>query len=437
MNPLPWRQIGRNLSTTRLAILIFAASSLIYAVSPQGKSTLPDLTHGAELTRVALSVVKEGSFAHPFFSFPTGPTAHVAPAYVLLYALVGKLFGIGWTGEKVLWALNIGFLALQLALLPILSDRLGLGVLPGVIAAALSVVVQPYRVLPEWESLFTGGLMIVLCVLTLPYFKRPRDWRHSLLLGVLWGAAILANPECVLLLLAWPLVAAIGNSPEMLSRARRAMAVVVAGAALACLPWLIRNYQQFHAVFFIRDNLGLELSTSNNSCAGPTLLENIQSGCHMRTHPNGNAAIAGEIIDKGEVQFNRDRMRQAMGWITSNPRAFAWLTARRFVRFWFPYLGSFRYSIPMGILTILSFPGLIWMYRERRRAALLLASTLFLYPLVHYLVQFEARYRYPIFWATFLPASFAIVKIIRWPGQVSPAEARAIIEEAALLPAGK
>ena len=37
----------------------------------------------------------------------------------------------------VLWALNIGFLALQLALLPILSIRLRIGILPGLLAARL------------------------------------------------------------------------------------------------------------------------------------------------------------------------------------------------------------------------------------------------------------------------------------------------------------
>ena len=362
---------------------------------------------------MAQTLALEGSIAHPYSSLPTGPTAHTAPAYVLLYAFVMKTFGFGWTGAMVLWALNVGFLGLQLALLPILSERLELGVLPGVLAAALGVLVQPYRVLPEWESLFTGALMVTLCVLTLPYFKAPREWRHSFLLGMLWGIAILANPECVLLLFAWSHIAAIENSSEMLSRARHAMIFVVAGAALACLPWFIRNYQQFHEIFFIRDNFGLELSTSNNACAGPTLLGNLISGCHIQTHPNPNAAIAAEVIEKGEVQFNRDRLKQAMAWIHANPREFAWLTARRFIRFWFPYLNGFRYAIPTGILTILSFAGLVWMFQEHRRAALLFASTLLIYPFIHYLIQFEARYRYPIFWATLLPAAYALIQIVR------------------------
>jgi hypothetical protein len=406
--------VGRSLTTTRLAIIIFTLSFLIYGFSSQGSPATYNLVQPGELARVAMSVAERGTFADPFASLPTGFTAHVAPAYVFLYAAVAKLFGAGRWGAIALWSLNVGFLALQFALLPVLSDRLGLGVLPGVCAAVLDVIVQPYRVLPLWESLFTGVLMVVLCVLTLPYFQSPRDWQHSFVLGFLWGIAILASPQCVLLMFAWPCVAAIENSPAQWARARRAMVVVVAGAALACVPWFIRNYQRFHGVFFVRDNFGIELATSNNACAQPTLLENINSKCHSKTHPNPNPDLAGEVMDKGEIQFNREQLQQGLAWILSNPRAFAWLTGRRFVRFWFPYLGGFRYAIPTAILTVLSFAGLAIMFRNNRRAAWILASTLLSYPLVHYVVQFEARYRYPILWATFLPAAYAISETARW-----------------------
>ena len=409
----------RSLSTAHLAIIIFSLSFLIYAYSPQGKPTAYNLTQAGEVARVSISVAERGTFGDPFSSLPTGFTAHVAPAYVFVYAAIARLFGEGRTGAIALWFLNVGFLSLQFALLPVLSDRLGLGVLPGVCAAVFGVIAQPYRVLPVWESLFTGALMVVLCVLTLPYFKSPRDWQHSALLGFLWGAMILANPQSALLLFAWSHIAAMGNSPEQLARARRAMLVVVAGAAFACLPWFIRNYQRFHTVFFVRDNLGLELFTSNNSCARPTLLENFNSGCHFKTHPNPNPDIAGEVIDKGEIQFNRDKLREALAWISSNPGAFASLTGRRFLKFWFPYLGSLRYAIPSGLLTTLSFAGLALLFRNNRRPAWLLGSTLLLYPLVHYFVQFEARYRYPIFWATFLLAAYACIEFARWMRKAS------------------
>ena len=429
-----WLLNGR-LSLAKLTVLIFVVSAVIYAISPQGRPSFSDMTKGAEIPRVALTLVQEGSFAHPFYALPTGPTAHTSPAYVFLYAAVAKLFGIGWTGARVLWALNICFLALQLALLPILSDRLGIGVLPGLLAAILGVVVQPYRVLVEWESLFTGALLVVLCVLTLDYFKKAGDWKQSLLLGLLWGVAVLANPESVLLLFVWAHIAATENPPQMLRRARRAMVVVVAGAALACLPWFIRNYEVFHAVFFVRDNFGLELYTSNNPCARPTMLENLTSGCHGQTHPNANADLAAQVVEMGEVRFNHEMLRRALSWISSNPRGFAWLTARRFVRFWFPYLGSYRYSIPMGILTIFSLAGLGWMFQENRRAALLFISTLAVYPLVHYLIQFEARYRYPIFWATLLPAAYAILKLTGWSGREGATPVNARKEDRDMAPA--
>ena len=401
-----------SLSPRQLAIFIFLIG-LIYALAPQGRPSYFSIKPDGEILRVALTLAGQGDFAHPYQSLPTGPTAHTAPAYVFLIAFIAKVFGAGFAGAITLWLLNICFLALQLGLLPVLSERMGIGALPGVLAAILGAVVQPYRVLPEWESLFTGALLVVLCIVTMPYLSSPRDWRHSILLGALWGVAVLANPECVLLLLAWSAIAAGGISRWKLAQVQRAIAVVIAGAALTCLPWVIRNYQQFHTVFFIRDNFGLELYTSNNPCAKPTLLENIVSGCHMQTHPNPNQNIAMEVVDQGEIRFNRERLHMALAWISSNPRAFASLTAKRFLKFWFPYLTGLRYAVPTGILTILSLAGLSMLFRRHRQGACVLCATLLIYPFLHYFVQFEARYRYPIFWATLLPAAYAVLEIFR------------------------
>jgi hypothetical protein len=408
------KRFGQGLDLTRLSVLIFVLSYLSYVVSAQGKPVFLAMPRSGEVVRVALSVAEHGTFANPFQPLPTGYTAHPAPVYVLFFAAIARLWGEGFTGAMVLWGINIGFLALQLALLPALSKRLGLGVGPGVLAAAFGMVFQPYRVLPEWESLMVGALMVLVCVLTIPHFQQAADWKHSLLLGFLWGTALLANPQCVLLLLVWPHFAASGSQPQQFRRARRAMLVVLAGAALVCLPWFIRNYERFHAVFFIRDNLGLELATSNNSCAEPTMLGNFLSGCHQATHPNANSALATRVFEKGEIRFNQEELRTAAGWIETHPRQFASLTLRRFLKYWFPYLQGLRYAIPSGVLTALSYIGLAVMFRNRRRAAWILASTLGLYPLIYYIVQFEARYRYPIYWATFLPAAYLVVEAVRW-----------------------
>jgi hypothetical protein len=423
-----FRRITGALTLTHITFIAFTAIFVAYAFSPQGSPAFSTVPQAGEVVRVALSLARTGAYANPFYALPTGPTAHNAPGYVFLFALVVKIFGEGLPGAITLWALNVGFLALQLALLPVLSERLGLGVLPGLLAAACGAIFQPYRVLPEWESLFTGVLIVVLAVLTLPYFQAPRGWTRSALLGMLWGLALLTNPQCVWLLLAWPVVAVWNLSPAQRGRALRAMALAAAAVALTCLPWFIRNFERFHAAIFVRDNLGLELFTSNNPCASPTTLENFLSRCHFQTHPNVSPALAAEIVEKGEIRFNHDKMKQAFAWISSNPRAFASLTVRRFVRYWFPFLGGYRYAIPCGVLTVLSFFGLAGIFRKRPLAAWFIGAVLALYPLINYVVQFEARYRYPIFWATLLPAGHALLEIPRL-FRKAPAESHGAGEE--------
>jgi hypothetical protein len=434
MNGALFSRLSRTLTLTQLTLIVFTLIFVIYAFSPQGSPAFSSLPRAGEVVRVGLNVAHTGAFANPFYPLPTGPTAHNAPGYVLLFALVTKVFGEGLAGAIAIWSLNVGFLALQLALLPLLSQRLGLGVLPGLLAAAFGAIFQPYRVLPEWESLLTGALIVSLAVLTVPHFQASRNWKHSAMLGLLWGVALLTNPQCVWLLLAWPVVAVWNISPVQRVRAIRAMAAVAAGAALVCLPWFIRNYEQFRAVFFVRDNLGLELFTSNNSCATPTMLENYISGCHFETHPNVNAAVAAEVLEKGEIRFNQERMHQAFAWISENPRAFASLTARRFLRFWFPYLTSYRYAVPCGVLTVLSFLGLGAMFRKQPRAAWAIFSVLALYPLINYVVQFEARYRYPIFWATLLPAAYAVLEVPRLFRKAPVGQLRAVEAKNEMVP---
>src|SRR5260370_38936332 len=127
-------RMGRSLSTTHLAILIFALSFLIYPFSPQGSPTIYNLAQPGEVARVSRSVAERGTFGDPFSAIPTGFTAHVAPAYVFVYAAVAKLFGMGRVGAITLWSLNVGFLALQFPLLPVLSELLGVGALLSVLA---------------------------------------------------------------------------------------------------------------------------------------------------------------------------------------------------------------------------------------------------------------------------------------------------------------
>jgi hypothetical protein len=74
------------------------------------------------------------------------------------------------------------------------------------------------------------------------------------------------------------------------------------------------------------------------------------------------------------------------------------------------------------------------MLREHRTAAYILGWTLLAYPLVHYVVQFEARYRYPILCATLLPAGYALVRFKHWLRRERPRKASVGKTEGELIP---
>ena len=96
-------------------------------------------------------------------------------------------------------------------------------------------------------------------------------------------------------------------------------------------------------------------------------------------------------------------MDAAIAWIGANPGRFASLTAERFVLIWFPPIG-----LGLTASTILGFVGLLLCWRTNRRAALLTAAPLMLYPLVYYATHTFVRYRYPILWISFLLAGHAL-----------------------------
>src|SRR5258705_2048628 len=97
----------RSLSTTHIALIIFSLSFAIYAFSPQGSPTAYNLQQAGEVARVSISVAERGTFTDPFYSLPTGFTAHVAPAYAFVYAAVAKLFGERSAGSRTLRLFHI------------------------------------------------------------------------------------------------------------------------------------------------------------------------------------------------------------------------------------------------------------------------------------------------------------------------------------------
>jgi hypothetical protein len=82
------------------------------------------------------------------------------------------------------------------------------------------------------------------------------------------------------------------------------------------------------------------------------------------------------------------------------------LTLARARFFWLPpgerdegRFAAFNIAMISG-LTLLSLPGLYFIYRKQRWAAFMLCGGALLYSPVYYLSQVDLRYRYPILWMT-------------------------------------
>jgi hypothetical protein len=342
----------------------------------------------------------------------TGPTAHVAPVYPFLYSLVLRLFGTHYTALVILWACNVAFFSFQMGLLPLLSHRLRLGVLPGIAAAALGTFSLYAPIDTRWESFLTG-LLLLLALLATEYSARQQNRASAFSAAALWGILLLTNPVTVLLLFAWPMCWIFSRPKTERLRWAARFALIAGIALLIVSPWIARNYSRFGAFVFVRDNLGLELYTSNNLCAAPSIRENVASACHANTHPNSNAAVAAQVAAAGELQFNRNKLREALNWIATHRATFLNLTVRRFRLFWFPDTDRAWEAVAVWIITLLSFFGLWFMAGKNRFAAVLLLTAWLLFPLVYYVIQFEPRYRYPMYWTSLLPAGYALTEFLR------------------------
>ena len=365
---------------------------------------------GGEVYSLALNLVRDGAFANPFEAVAkTGPSAHSAPLYPFLLAGLMRLFGQS-TGTAG-WLMEYAVFALGVALLPRFSQALLGSLIPGAVAAVLALCLPLYLLTPAWDAMHTALGLILFCLASDRVLRRKMPVSMQIAgLGLAAALLFLLNPVSIFVVAPWFVLATRRGGATLRS------AGLIAGIAfvLGCLPWIVRNYMVFHAMVPGRDDLGIALYASNNDCATPTLVGNMQNQCHDRMHPDASLNEATLVREMGELQYNRSRLAIAVQWIKSHPARFAGLTARRIAAFWFP---PRDYAI--WLVTILSAPGLLAMLRFQRFAFWFMLAVHGCYPLVYYLVEANARYRYPILWLTLIAAGYAVDVAIRGLGWVA------------------
>jgi hypothetical protein len=362
----------------------------------------------SENVLAAVSLATKGELSDAFGP-GSGPTAHVSPAYPLLLSVIFRTAGTGKAGELTKRLLAATLAAATYALFPFIALEAGLSV--GVVVCAGAVAsFLPLNFWPEVSGdhdAVPTGLMIALMFLCFARLWRVRTLtiRSSLLLGLVAGIGTLVAPFVVPLFACWTAVtlAAFRDHRQQYIR-RMALAWLVLAACVA--PWLARNMRTFGVPIWSRSNFWMEMNVSNNDLAPPTAEGNIAFRAAM--HPFDNGVERDKYAAIGEIAYQAEQKARAKAWMRENPGRFAELTAMRTFFYWFPPMKSPWATLGMAILTVLGLSGLVLIFAERSRARWLFAILLAVFPLVYYVVQALARYRYPMEWSMKLLAGVAI-----------------------------
>jgi hypothetical protein len=359
---------------------------------------------GYEMAVIARSLAEHGTYANPFAPTITGPTALVPPLHPFFLAALIRIFHTPVAMRMAAVFANILANAFIAALLPRLAKVVYGDSAPGVIGGVLWILSM--RLLPQWDVSNTILGLLCFCLLTARNVRRGEGGAWPLGAGVLCGLLVLLNPATAFIMgpwavwlfvrrrVAWPWVA-------------RYCAIAAAAAALCVAPWLIRNYRTW-GVPVLRTSFGITLYWSNCDCAESSLYREELSACIGKNYPDIEPE-AGLLRTMGEVRYDRLRAADTMRWISSHPKRFAALTARRIADFWFPDpKGSLYTCYVIWGITLFSIPGMILSIRRRQSVAWPILAIWLIYPLVYYVVVSCDRYRYPILWTSLLPAGYAL-----------------------------
>ncbi|HLI83932.1 MAG TPA: hypothetical protein VKV17_08440 [Bryobacteraceae bacterium] len=382
--------------------------------------TYRDLTR-YEMERIALSFARRGVLADPY-NIPTGPTAHVPPAYPILMGLIFRYFGEGWGGELVKEFLSVACAGALYALLPFAGAAFGVGRRAG-LAAGLAGALLPLKysveVVGDWEATASALLLMLAIWLVVTTWRHHLfSFRRGALEGLVWGIGMLVASTFLPVfggLLALGLAVSILTPhacPLPPGAWRRYAFANVAAVALCLAPWAWRNQRVLGAPIFTRSNAGLELHLSNNDLAGPLEPVNYKRGVYFAFHPLQNRAEAEAVKAMGEVAYNRDRRNRALAWIRTHPSRFLTLTARRFWYTWFPDTAARRRDAVLWLITLGWLAGLFALWRHDRIGAVVFIAVPAFYTPLFYLIHVNVRHRYPVDWILLLSFSYFAVTVL-------------------------
>ena len=381
-----------------LVAMILRTSFLIYKAYLIPAQVLATVPFQNELGNVSSALAQGNGFCC-LFRQPTGPTAWLAPVYPLIVALIFKLLG-AFTLRAFYAAVLLNCAFSSLACVPVFhaGKRIG-GTATAVLASWLWAVFPSGIVLPFewiWDTSLSALLAAALlwATLELADSSRPRDFA---LYGFLWGLSLLTNPALGSLLpflILWVLYRQRGNRAQQL----RLGLVAVAMILLACLPWTVRNYAQFHRFIPLRSNFAFEFWSGNNEIFDE----------HSRAVNRITRYEQVHLYAKlGENAFLDEKWQKARTFVLTHPALYGQLFGRRIVATW---LGTespwqdfartdsvlVRFLLLWNALTLLATGiGLASLYLYQRIYLIPLAAFPMLFPVTFYIAHTSLRHRHP------------------------------------------
>ena len=351
---------------------------------------------GWETGRLAQSIANGDGFSSPFHD-RTGPSAWIAPLYPYFLAGIFKILGV-YSNASAWVALAINSVCSALTSIPLFL--LGKEIFGSTVARwtawiwALLPYAMYWAIRFAWETSF-ATLMLAIAFLIAIRLARENSFRRWLEFGVVWGVIALSNPSLLAFLPfcgLWILYRQ-NKSGVTMRISYAAYSALIFFAMIA--PWMLRNYETFGKLVFIRGNFGAELRMGN----GP----NADGQWMFWLHPSTDVNEFRRYVQLGEVNYVKARQREALEWIKQNPGTFAEITLKRIFYFWFGtpraedsrivfYARNALYSLS----TLLAFFGLAAALKRHNPLASLFLWLFVSVPLVYYFTFTHPRYRHPI-----------------------------------------
>jgi hypothetical protein len=378
----------------------------------------------SENLNAGLTLARHGFLGDPF-CLPTGPTAHVAPAYPALVALVRVLTPSDAVCLRLLSLILAVVSSCNIAALIPVARRLGLPRGSGLVAAAIWLIpLFPWiEFSARHETPLTVAALLAFVTLMTRTVQQPAPTAGSAArLGLLTGVAAYCTPT-VLPVAVCTFFAGCPWRQWRLSGVLKVTAIAGIAFAIVVAPYTVRNHQALGAWFFMRDNLGIELAMSNGP--GTQAVADDNFTVLNQQHPFVSKTAALEVRQLGEVAFNHRLQERALGWIRTHPGAFLSLTLKRAGYLVLPKSARWYQSVIASLVSLAAIGGAVLLWRSPYRLGVrCLAAALFGYLWIYLLVQHDIRYLYPaLLLESLLGASLAVVMLGRFARPATPAAA--------------